>query len=623
MPCSASARSIPTSLDPSTPPPPRTYAVSSSRGIPANLGRRPAWCARVRSPVASPHERRGDLRPRPHPAPGRHRAAALAGDVRPRGRHPQAARRAACSTACSTSSARRCRRSSSPARRRCSPRAATAPPSTPPRRPPPSRSRPSSTRSRSPSSSSTTRPAAPSCSRRRRRTTSSSRSPTSWASTTSSPRATRSTRTAGSTARSPGNFVWSRGKLAAVKEWAEPRGRRPRRELRVLRLDLRPAAAVGRGQPGRGQPRPAARPLRGRPRLADRALRRLAGRAQGAGARRRAAAAALPRQPAGARGPTPASTSRGTEHIPRTGPAILVGNHRSYFDIPAMIQMMRRTGRTGRILAKRELFDVPVVGALATALGGIPVDRASGGPSRSSTPPSALEGGELVCLLPQGTIPRGEKFFDPVLKGRTGAARLAAMTGAPVIPFGVWGTEKVWPRSEPVPRMLNLTAPADRAGAGRPARSSSSCAPRPPTPAGSWRRSPTACRPRPASTGSPPTRRSGSPPRRDVSARRRPFRGADRDLTSSPRLGFPKSGKPYLSGREPRDVRQQRPHRAAGGPRGGARRRHPARVPHEDQPHLGHPLRLARRGHRDRAVGRARAPPSPTAPGSCPSRPRS
>jgi putative phosphoserine phosphatase/1-acylglycerol-3-phosphate O-acyltransferase len=46
-----------------------------------------------------------------------------------------------------------------------------------------------------------------------------------------------------------------------------------------------------------------------------------------------------------------------------------------------------------------------------------------------------------------------------VLKGRTGAARLAAMTGAPVIPFGVWGTEQVWPRSEPVPRMLNLTDP--------------------------------------------------------------------------------------------------------------------------------------------------------------------
>jgi putative phosphoserine phosphatase/1-acylglycerol-3-phosphate O-acyltransferase len=149
----------------------------------------------------------------------------------------------------------------------------------------------------------------------------------------------------------------------------------------------------------------------------------------------------------------------GTEHIPGTGPAILVGNHRSYFDVPAIIQMMRRTGRTGRILAKRELFDVPVVGALATALGGIPVDRATGGQESLEHAAVALEGGELVCLLAQGTIPRGKKFYDPVLKGRTGAARLAAMTGAPVIPFGVWGTEQVWPRSEPMPRMLKLTDP--------------------------------------------------------------------------------------------------------------------------------------------------------------------
>ncbi|MFQ6170833.1 HAD-IB family hydrolase [Oryzobacter sp. R7] len=149
----------------------------------------------------------------------------------------------------------------------------------------------------------------------------------------------------------------------------------------------------------------------------------------------------------------------GTENIPRTGPAILVGNHRSYFDIPAMIQMMRPTRRTGRILAKKELFDVPVVGALAAALGGIPVDRTRGGAESFEQAVVALEGGEIVCVLPQGTIPRGRAFYDPVLKGRTGAARLAALTGAPVIPFGVWGSEHVWPRSSPVPRVLNVTDP--------------------------------------------------------------------------------------------------------------------------------------------------------------------
>ena len=72
-------------------------------------------------------------------------------------------------------------------------------------------------------------------------------------------------------------------------------------------------------------------------------------------------------------------------------------------------------------------------------------------------------------MMPEGTIPRGKAFFDPVLKGRWGAARLAAMTGAPVIPVGLWGTEKVWPRSERLPNVLALRNPPTSRSA-RPAR---------------------------------------------------------------------------------------------------------------------------------------------------------
>ena len=70
-----------------------------------------------------------------------------------------------------------------------------------------------------------------------------------------------------------------------------------------------------------------------------------------------------------------------------------------------------------------------------------------------------MEGGQLVALMPQGTIPRGEAFFDPVLKGKWGAARLAAMTRAPVIPIGLWGTEQVWPRRSRVPNITNVVRP--------------------------------------------------------------------------------------------------------------------------------------------------------------------
>lgn len=61
--------------------------------------------------------------------------------------------------------------------------------------------------------------------------------------------------------------------------------------------------------------------------------------------------------------------------------------------------------------------------------------------------------------MPQGTIPRGRAFYEPELKARWGAARLAALARVPVIPVGLWGTEKVWPRSARVPNMLNVVTP--------------------------------------------------------------------------------------------------------------------------------------------------------------------
>lgn len=149
----------------------------------------------------------------------------------------------------------------------------------------------------------------------------------------------------------------------------------------------------------------------------------------------------------------------GVDRLPETGPAIVVANHRSYFDPLALGVTFARRGRAVRFLGKREVFDAPVVGQLARALGGIRVDRASGSDDPLVEAAAALASGELVAILPQGTIPRGTAFFEPELSGRWGAARLAAMTKAPVVPIGVWGTEAVWPRAERLPRIWNVTSP--------------------------------------------------------------------------------------------------------------------------------------------------------------------
>ena len=149
-----------------------------------------------------------------------------------------------------------------------------------------------------------------------------------------------------------------------------------------------------------------------------------------------------------------------------------------------------------RFLGKKEVFDVPIVGQLATALGGIRVDRGTGSDEPLQAAAAALEAGELVALMPQGTIPRGRAFFEPELKGRWGAARLAAHdqgAGHPDRPVG--HRAGVAPQ-RPVPNLLNVGRPADRArsAVGRPVdlqlpqRST-------PTRSGSWRRSSPCCPP--------------------------------------------------------------------------------------------------------------------------------
>ena len=162
----------------------------------------------------------------------------------------------------------------------------------------------------------------------------------------------------------------------------------------------------------------------------------------------------------------------GTENIPRRGPAIVAANHRSYFDLIAYGLAVFEAGRNPRGMAKKEMFDAPVIGTLIRAVGRHLRRPQEVGPSAPTKKPrQALRNGEVLIIAPQGTIPRGEAFFDPRLHGKRGAARLAAATGAPVIPLGVWGTERVWPRSSRVPNVTNvLHPPTIRVRVGPPVR---------------------------------------------------------------------------------------------------------------------------------------------------------
>lgn len=156
------------------------------------------------------------------------------------------------------------------------------------------------------------------------------------------------------------------------------------------------------------------------------------------------------------------------DKIPSTGPAIIVFNHRSYFDPTVMGLLIAKAGRNIRGLGKKEVFDMPIIGRLMAGLGGVRVERASGSDEPLLKAAQALEGGEVVMIAPEGTIPRGPAFFDPELKGRWGAAKLATMTKVPVVPVGLWGTEEVWPRSARLPRLSPINRQPVTAKVGDP-----------------------------------------------------------------------------------------------------------------------------------------------------------
>ena len=150
---------------------------------------------------------------------------------------------------------------------------------------------------------------------------------------------------------------------------------------------------------------------------------------------------------------------RGLSNLPTDGGVLLAANHRSYLDPLVLAYATATAGRPARFLAKKEVTDAPVVGPVTRALGAIRVDRGSGSRAPLVEAARALRAGELVVVFPQGTIPRGHDFFDPELRGRHGAARLAIEAGVPIVPVGIWGSDRAWPRSARFPYVLNLADP--------------------------------------------------------------------------------------------------------------------------------------------------------------------
>jgi 1-acyl-sn-glycerol-3-phosphate acyltransferase len=132
----------------------------------------------------------------------------------------------------------------------------------------------------------------------------------------------------------------------------------------------------------------------------------------------------------------------------RHGPLVLAVNHISPFDPLVLAAACQVRGLHPRFMATGGLFRAPVVGPLMRHAGHIRVDRGTASAHQAlEAAAEAVAGGSAVLVYPEGRI-----GLDPGMwpeRGKTGAARLALASGAPVIPVAQWGSHEVLPYRTP------------------------------------------------------------------------------------------------------------------------------------------------------------------------------
>jgi 1-acyl-sn-glycerol-3-phosphate acyltransferase len=132
-------------------------------------------------------------------------------------------------------------------------------------------------------------------------------------------------------------------------------------------------------------------------------------------------------------------TVEGSANVPRTGGAVLACNHVSYLDFIFCGLGAHESRRLVRFMAKQSIFAHRIGGPLMRGMHHIPVDRDAGLASYKAAL-EALKAGEVVGVFPEATI--SQSFTVKEIK--SGAIRMAAAAGVPLIPVALWGTQRLW-----------------------------------------------------------------------------------------------------------------------------------------------------------------------------------
>jgi 1-acyl-sn-glycerol-3-phosphate acyltransferase len=130
------------------------------------------------------------------------------------------------------------------------------------------------------------------------------------------------------------------------------------------------------------------------------------------------------------------------EKIPATGGCIVVANHISHLDPLLTAYFLYDHGRIPRYLAKSSLFRTRFVGTVLSSAEQIPVERLTKDAIGAyGAAVKAVNDGQCLVVYPEGTLTRDPDLWP--MTGKSGAARIALATGAPVIPVGHWGVQDI------------------------------------------------------------------------------------------------------------------------------------------------------------------------------------
>jgi 1-acyl-sn-glycerol-3-phosphate acyltransferase len=143
----------------------------------------------------------------------------------------------------------------------------------------------------------------------------------------------------------------------------------------------------------------------------------------------------------------------GKENIPREGGLILASNHLSYADWPAIALFSYEAGHYPVFTIKSPVFDVRILGSIMRKLGQLPVYRGRADAALVlKDAEQRIARGACVIFYPEGTASRDPDHWPMV--ARTGVARLALGSGAPVIPVACWGAHVILPYGDKRPRLF-------------------------------------------------------------------------------------------------------------------------------------------------------------------------